>query len=72
MTDSPCSGIGATATVNSTCCRCGHDPRDTGSDWAQCTSCGKVYCTECIAERRKRGIDLLCPCCGTAVLSAAD
>ena len=62
-----CSGAvtGATATLNSTCCKCGHDPRDTGADFARCGSCGKVYCTACVAERRAAGADTTCPCCGS-------
>jgi len=71
MTSNPNAATGATATSNSTCCRCGHDPRDTGADWAQCSSCGKVYCTDCVAERRSEGADTLCPCCGATALTAA-
>jgi hypothetical protein len=71
MTYRPCTSSGATATLNSTCCRCRRDPRDTGADWAQCRSCGKVYCTSCVAERRLAGADLQCPCCGGSDLGAA-
>ena len=65
MTDQPCAAPGATATANSTCCKCGHDPRDTGADFATCGSCGKVYCTSCVSERRASGADTACPCCGS-------
>lgn len=67
----PPEPTGATATMNTTCCRCGHDPADSGADWAQCPSCGKVYCTECVDDRRDRQDGLLCPCCGTRELNAA-
>jgi hypothetical protein len=72
MTSNPCRATGATATINSMCCRCGHNPSDTGADWAQCPSCGKVFCTDCVAERLSAGADMLCPCCGATALSAAD
>jgi hypothetical protein len=63
---------GATATLNSTCCCCGHDPAGSGADWTRCSSCGKVYCTDCVDGRRGRHDGLLCPCCGTRELNAAD
>ena len=69
MTNRPCASTSATATINTTCCKCGSD---TGADWAQCLSCGKVYCTACVAERRVARADTLCPCCGSDDLSAAD
>jgi hypothetical protein len=71
MTGRPCDSVGATATINTTCCGCGRDPRDTGADWTQCPSCGNVYCTGCVAERRTVGADTMCPCCGAADLLAA-
>ncbi len=71
MTAPPSTSTDATATLNSTCCKCGRDPRDTGADWAQCRSCGKVYCTVCIAERRLTGASTLCPCCGGGEFGAA-
>jgi len=71
MTNRPCASTSATATINTTCCKCGSNPSDTGADWAQCLSCGKVYCTACVAERRTSGADTQCPCCGSGDLSAA-
>lgn len=71
MTERPCAATGATVTINTTCCNCGHNPEDSGAEWVQCHSCGKVYCSTCVTKRRAAGAVTACPCCGAAELSAA-
>lgn len=75
---SPTSVLSDTSIANLTCCGCGHNPTDIGADWAICPSCGKVFCTACLALRRRdlaaRGEDaskILCACCGGGIVSAA-
>ena len=68
-----------TVSANTTCCWCGHNPKDAGVEWACCRSCGKAYCTACLEKRRRQATDaggvaeaIACACCGGVALAAAD